>query len=88
LTPLPHELTDVLLEANLPRGYRSGKKEHTLVAFDLPPSQQIGTTWSAMDRHIWREHLETFDSHKLASGLVLEEFGSSCTLELVKERNE
>ena len=62
--------------------------EHTLLAYDLPPSQQIGTTLSAIDRHIWRDRLGPFYSHKLASGLVLEDFGSSCTLELVKESKE
>ena len=89
LTPLHHEPTDVLLEANLRLGYRSGMKDHTRLAYDLPPSQQIGTTWSAIDRHTWRDLLGPFCSHKLASGLVLaEEFGSSCTLELVKESKE
>lgn len=86
LTPLHQEPTDVLLEANLRLGYHNGMKEHTRVAYDLPPGQQIGTTWSAIDRHTWHDHLGPFCSHKLASGLVLEEFGNSCTLELGKER--
>lgn len=76
LTPLHHELTDVLLEANLRHGYHSGVKEHTHVAFDLPPSQQIDTSLFVVYYHRWGNHLTLFDSRKSASDLPQEELCS------------
>jgi len=73
LTPLHHELTDVLLEANLRHGYRSDMKEHTRLAFDLPSSQQIDTSLFAMFYHRWSGHRILFDSRMSASDLPQEE---------------
>jgi len=84
LTPLHHELTDVLLEANLRHGYHSGVKEHTHVAFDLPPSQQIDTSLFVVYYHRWGNHLTLFDSRKSASDLPQEELCSEGIHRLLK----
>ena len=73
LTPLHRELMDVLLEANLRLGYRNGMTEHTRLAFDLPPSQQIDTSLFAVYCHRGGSHLTLFDSRTSASDLHQEE---------------
>ena len=77
-----------LLEASRQHKYCSGMEKQTRPAFDLPPSQQIGTNRYATNRPTSGNRLALVDSRIHVSDLALEEFGSSCIRYLVQRKKK